>query len=248
MVSNYTQKYIIIYNGRKTYLANDLKQFFPSMFKGLRAVKGIITKYNIPDDQYFVVKVVKGSYIKSDLSYLRSKILIQTGFIDNLLNKLEDLNPDGRVSYKEQQTIQAIKEAFPEDIIYTQYIVGPYKVSLYIKDKLIVEFGHGYEDGHLRYEKEKYIQSTLECPVFRFHPNEPGFSINKLIKDLAITQLKHMTMKCDMQKLSLEYKDQLISVMNDTKKILKRSIETRDHTIEILKGEVQFFSRKCEDK
>jgi len=93
MASNYPQ--VVVYNGHETYLANDLKQFFPNLFRGLRSVKGIVNKYNIPDDQYFVVKVIKGSYEESNLSYLRSKILIKTGFIDNLLAEPEKLNPDG---------------------------------------------------------------------------------------------------------------------------------------------------------
>jgi hypothetical protein len=49
MASNHPQT--IIYNGRETHLANDLKQFFPNMFRGLRSVKGIVTKYSIPDDR-----------------------------------------------------------------------------------------------------------------------------------------------------------------------------------------------------
>jgi len=93
MASNYPP--VIVYNGHNTYLANDLKQFFPNLFRGLRSVKGIVTKYNIPDDQHFVVKVLKGSYEESNLSYLRSKILIKTGFIDNLLAEPEKRNPDG---------------------------------------------------------------------------------------------------------------------------------------------------------
>ena len=93
MASNYPP--VIVYNGHNTYLANDLKQFFPNLFRGLRSVKGIVTKYNIPDDQHFVVKVLKGSYEESNLSYLRSKILIKTGFIDNLLTEPEKRNPDG---------------------------------------------------------------------------------------------------------------------------------------------------------
>jgi len=40
---------------------------------------------------------------------------------------------------KEQQTIQAIMEAFPEETMYTQYMIGPYRVDLYIKGKLVVE-------------------------------------------------------------------------------------------------------------
>ena len=93
MASNHPQ--VVVYNGHETYLANDLKQFFPNLFRGLRSVKGIVAKYSIPDDQHFVVKVLKGSYEESNLSYLRSKILIKTGFIDNLLAEPEKLNPDG---------------------------------------------------------------------------------------------------------------------------------------------------------
>jgi len=93
MASNYPQ--LVVYNGHETYLANDLKQFFPNLFRGLRSVKGIVNKYSIPDDQHFVVKSIKESYEESNLSYLRSKILIKTGFIDNLLAEPEKLNPDG---------------------------------------------------------------------------------------------------------------------------------------------------------
>lgn len=81
MASNHLQT--IIYNGHDTYLANDLKHFFPNLFKGLRSVKDIINKYSIPDDQYFVVKIIK------DSSY-EEGILIKTEFIAELNLNLTD--------------------------------------------------------------------------------------------------------------------------------------------------------------
>ncbi|UUT40531.1 BRO-like protein [carnivorous sponge associated iridovirus] len=96
----------ITYNGHETYLADDLKQFFPSLFKGLRSVKEIVIKHNIPGYQYFVVKVVKGSYKESDLTYLRSKILIKTEFIDALVLRNVITQRLNEILEREKQMVQ----------------------------------------------------------------------------------------------------------------------------------------------
>ena len=68
MASNHPQT--INYNGHETYLANDLKTVHPSLFRGVRSVKGIVTKHNIPNNQHFIVKYMKktDSYEPSNLT------------------------------------------------------------------------------------------------------------------------------------------------------------------------------------
>jgi len=93
MASNHPQT--INYNGHETYLANDLKTVHPSVFRGVRSVKGIVTKHNIPDDQHFVVKYIKktDSYEESNLTYSRSKILIKKDWFDQFIETPEAANP-----------------------------------------------------------------------------------------------------------------------------------------------------------
>jgi very-short-patch-repair endonuclease len=93
MASNHPQT--INYNGHETYLANDLKTVHPSVFRGVRSVKGIVTKHNIPDDQHFIVKYMKktDSYEPSNLTYLRSKILIKKDWFDQFIETPEAANP-----------------------------------------------------------------------------------------------------------------------------------------------------------
>jgi len=130
-----------------------------------------------------LLKIISSSrsYNIKNVSYFMEAPLMRS--LINQSNLLVILKP-----YKEQQTIQAIKEAFPKEIMYTQYNVGSYRVDLYIKDKLIVECDendHSDRDAMYEYKRETYIQSKLKCPIFRFNPDEPGFSVHKLIRNLT---------------------------------------------------------------
>jgi hypothetical protein len=146
-----------------------------------------------------LLKIISSSrsYNIKNVSYFMEAPLMRD--LINQSNLLVILKP-----YKEQQTIQAIKEAFPKEIMHTQYNVGSYRVDLYIKDKLIVECDendHSDRDAMYEYKRETYIQSKLKCPIFRFNPDEPGFSVYKLIRDL--TEIME-----DIQKEKTQYKEQ----------------------------------------
>ena len=86
---------IIVFNGHDTYLVNDLKTVHPSLFRGVRSVKGIVTKHNIPNNQHFIVKYIKktDSYEPSNLTYSRSKILIKKDWFDQFIETPEAANP-----------------------------------------------------------------------------------------------------------------------------------------------------------
>lgn len=92
MASNYPS--IINYNNVNTYLANDIKDFFPILFRGIRSVRNIISKINIPNDQYFVVTVKNNLYEPTTLTYRKAKILIKQDWFDHYIqNKdYENLN------------------------------------------------------------------------------------------------------------------------------------------------------------
>ncbi len=97
MTSNYPQ--CIVYNGHETYLTNDLKAFFPTVFIGIRTSKNMVTKYNIPKDNYFVVKKLNGSYEESTLTYTRSKILVKTSWFDSFMaNPPQEIKDAPRVA------------------------------------------------------------------------------------------------------------------------------------------------------
>jgi len=69
------------YRDHETFLTNDLKEFFPTVFIGIRTSKNMVTEFNIPKDDYFVVKKLDdGSYEESTLTYTRSKILIKASW------------------------------------------------------------------------------------------------------------------------------------------------------------------------
>ena len=87
MASNYPK--CIVYRGHETFLTSDLKEFFPTVFIGLRTSKKMITEFNIPKDDYFVVKKNDDdSYEESTLTYKRSKVLIKTSWFDDFMADL----------------------------------------------------------------------------------------------------------------------------------------------------------------
>jgi len=93
MASNYPQS--IVYRGYETFLTNDLKKFFPTLFTGIRTSKNMITEFSIPKDEYFVVKKLSdGSYEESTLTYTQSKVLVKTSwfeaFMADLPQKIKD--------------------------------------------------------------------------------------------------------------------------------------------------------------
>lgn len=74
---------IVRYRGHEAFLTNDLKKFFPTVFIGIRTSKNMITEFNIPKDDYFVVKKLSdGSYEESTLTYTQSKVLIKASWFE----------------------------------------------------------------------------------------------------------------------------------------------------------------------
>ena len=107
---------------------------------------------------------------------------------------------------KEQEYISAIKEAFYYMDCKSQFPVNTYYVDLYIKDFNLViecdEYNHRDRDPMYEQERQEYIESKLGCHFIRFNPDEPNFSIFKVIGDINKYMLKK-THQC-MNELSCE--------------------------------------------
>ena len=357
MASKYPQ--CIVYRGHETFLTNDLKTFFPTVFIGIRTSKNMVTEFSIPKDDYFVVKKLSdGSYEESTLTYTRSKVLIKMSWFEAFMadphQKIKDaprvapplleltdndrfVDDDGNVfeveirgerheddvrfrgrdvervfemenlvddaqktdsgyvkgehyeimlvgikytkggnnrrlyftykgilkivsrsrsynisnvtkfmntpfmkelqqqsqnmvilmPYKEQQTIQAIQEAFPEEILHTQYTIGPYRVDLYIEGKMVIECdenNHLGRDPLYETKREQYIRSKLKCLFFRYNPDEVGFSIYRLIKDITrkLDKLEIIEAFCQLgreQEQKIQELNQQICLLNLTQDI-----------------------------
>jgi hypothetical protein len=143
--------------------------------------------------------------------------------------------------YKEQQTIQAIMEAFPEETMYTQYMIGPYRVDLYIKGKLVVECdenNHQYRSKAYEIERQSYISDMLKCQFFRFNPDDPDFSVYRLIKDITYKVSR-----------GFEYRQELVKCKDESIKALNRECEgLREEMFAYQRRELEFKKREEEFK
>ena len=93
------------YNGFNVYLADDLRIFKPEFFTGIRSLKNIIEKQNIPTDQYFIVKYINKNYSECDPKYLRCKILIKSAWTHKHI-----FNYEPEKKYRELHDILELKE------------------------------------------------------------------------------------------------------------------------------------------
>jgi very-short-patch-repair endonuclease len=113
---------------------------------------------------------------------------------------------------KEQEYISAIKETFYYMKCKSQFPVGSYYIDLYIKDFNLAiecdEFGHTDRDPIYEEERQKFIEDKLGCHFIRFNPDEPNFSIFRVIGDINRYMLKktHQCMNvlsCELDHLTL---------------------------------------------
>jgi very-short-patch-repair endonuclease len=99
-----------------------------------------------------------------------------------------DLNLMLKIDRKEQKYIQMIKEAFSHEQMKLQYIVSNYNVDLYFPQYRIAvecdEHGHSNRDPYYEQEREEHIKTKLSCVFLRFNPDDPCFSIFKVINSL----------------------------------------------------------------
>jgi very-short-patch-repair endonuclease len=109
------------------------------------------------------------------------------GFVNMLIDKF-DLNLALKIDSKEQKYIQMIKEAFSHEKMKHQYTVSSYRIDLYFPQYRIAvecdEHGHRDRDPYYEQQREEHIKAKLSCVFLRFNPDEPCFSIFKVINSL----------------------------------------------------------------
>jgi hypothetical protein len=155
---------ILLVTGALKYTKGGHKLRLYFTYQGLNKVINRSRSYNISN----VTKFMNTSFMKELQKQSQNMVII--------------------MPYKEQQTIQAIQEAFPEEILHSQYTVGSYRVDLYIEGKLVIECdenNHLGRDPVYEAKREQYIRDKLKCLFFRYNPDEVGFSIYRLIKDIT---------------------------------------------------------------
>jgi len=100
-----------------------------------------------------------------------------------------NLNMNIKHTYKEQDCIGAIIEAYQDCKCYKQFRVGSYYIDLYIPEHNLAiecdEYNHRDRDPEHEKERQKYIEDKLKCQFFRFDPDSKNFNIYKLIRDVG---------------------------------------------------------------
>lgn len=90
---------------------------------------------------------------------------------------------------KEQSYISAIIEAFQFTDCCSQFSIDKYRIDLYFSHyKIAVECdenNHNCRDIHYELERQQYIERHLNCTFVRFNPDDPNFSIYKIISDIT---------------------------------------------------------------
>ena len=89
---------------------------------------------------------------------------------------------------KETETLSYIKKSFDGENMKPQYKCGKYRLDFYFpKYKLAIECDeHGHIDRNRDEEikRQEYIESFLNCSFIRYNPDDPNFSIFKVINDI----------------------------------------------------------------
>ena len=154
----------------------EYEKFCPSIYSTIRQNRSsIYLSYN------GILKIIKNSRsfdISKSIIFLNNSLIKQLSGVSIIIFK----------PCKEQQTVQAICEAFPDEDISTQYTVGPYRVDIYIKQKVVVEcdeYGHRNRNSYNERERVKYIEKAKNCSLIMFNPDDPGFNLYFLIRNIS---------------------------------------------------------------
>lgn len=134
------------------------------------------------------------------------------GFLELPFIKKLNFNMNIKITFKEQDCIGAIIDAYQDTKCFQQFTVGPYRVDLYMPEyNLSIECDeHNHKNRDPEYEKERqqYIENELKCVFFRFNPDSKDFNIFKLIRNICDV-IKNEEMKKkdeEMKKLKIENK------------------------------------------
>ena len=92
------------------------------------------------------------------------------------------------INTKEKTVISAIKEAFEEENMQTQYNVLGYRIDLYFhKYKLAIEVDElGHNDRYIidEIERQRALERELYCVFLRINPDTADFSIYREINKI----------------------------------------------------------------
>jgi very-short-patch-repair endonuclease len=89
----------------------------------------------------------------------------------------------------ENSTIGFISNALkPLFEMKREYVIGDYRVDMYIPTLNVClecdEFGHMSYNSDAEVTRQRFIETKLSCTFIRFNPNQSGFDISDVIKDI----------------------------------------------------------------
>ena len=114
-------------------------------------------------------------------------------------------NLDNVINTKKQTVLKSIKDAFEGEDMETQYTVIGYRIDLYFhKNKLAIEVDElGPADRNLNNETErqKALETDIDCIFIKINPDEKDFNIFKEINKIR-RHIKKSTKKSLIDNLS----------------------------------------------
>ena len=134
------------------------------------------------------------------------------------------------INTKEQTVLKSIKDAFEGEDMQTQYSVLGYRIDLYFhKHKLAIEvdeLGHADRNLSNEIERQKELETELDCVFIRINPDEKKFIIFKEINEIH-RNIKKSTKKSLVENLSkrlieLEFKSNHSIKSKCLKQIVKK--------------------------
>jgi very-short-patch-repair endonuclease len=97
---------------------------------------------------------------------------------------------------KEQETISAIMDVFPDFQAIQQFCVLNYRIDLYLPEvKLAIEcdeFNHAMYDAEEERKREREIYQELGCAFFRYNPDDKDFNVFCMLGELRQTIEKRL--------------------------------------------------------
>ena len=118
------------------------------------------------------------------------------------------------INTKEQTVLKSIKDAFEGEDMQTQYTVIGYRIDLYFhKNKLAIEVDElGPADRNLNNETErqKALETDIDCIFIKINPDEKDFNIfkeiNKIRRHIKKSTKKSLIDNLSKTLLELEFK------------------------------------------
>jgi very-short-patch-repair endonuclease len=158
----------------------------------------ILERFHWPFSKELSYHEAKAVYInKTGLRNLITKSKLAGN--NHLITQLSDtfhLNLNVVHLTKEQETISAIMDVFPDFQAIQQFCVLNYRIDLYLPEvKLAIEcdeFNHAMYDAEEERKREREIYQQLGCAFFRYDPDDKDFNIFCMLGELRQTIEKRL--------------------------------------------------------